>query len=230
MSVIKVIYIEQPRPGDTREYWARRWRMHGGFAMQFREFWDPIRIYIQNDCLADPSAFAGADSSFGGVGELFYADLESCRSSLATPNMDAILADGGQVFARRRSVHLIAETKDILGSRPGAVRVFAYASRPDGMARASFRNGLEQAFADSAAAMAAPPCHMAIAHNLEDRESHESVLDFSFHSLDEAVEGHAAWADHVAADAVLSAALLRVPLKVVTHSCILYDTGNFGGI
>lgn len=226
--MIKVIYVEQPRLGDTREYWARRWRMHGGFAMQYREFWDPVRIYIQNDCLADPAAFAGADSSFGGVGELFYADIESCQASLATPNMDAILADGGQVFARQKSVHLIAEVKDITGSRPGAVRVFAYATRPDGTARADFQRGLEQAFADSAAAMAAPPCHMAIAHNLEDREAHESVLDFSFHSVNEAVSGHAAWARHVEADAVLSAALLRAPLKVVTHTCIIYDTRNFG--
>ena len=66
--MIKIIYIEQRRAGDSREYWARRWRMHGGFAMQFREFWDPVRIYVQNDCVADCSALAGADPGFGGIG------------------------------------------------------------------------------------------------------------------------------------------------------------------
>lgn len=226
--MIKVTYIEQPRPDTTREYWARRWRVHGGFAMQFAEFWDPIRLYIQNDCLADPSAFTGMDPSFGGVGELFYSDLDSCMASLGTPNMPTILADGSQVFARQRSVHLITEAKDLLGRRPAAVRIFAYATRPDGMARDAFRRELETSLAASLAAFPEPPFHMSIAHNLEERESHETVLDFSFHTMDEAVAGHAAWANHVDADDFLSAALLRDPLKVVTHSHILYDTDNFG--
>ena len=226
--MIKVTYIEQPRAGDTREYWARRWRVHGGFAMQFAEFWDPIRLYIQNDCLADPSAFTGTDPSFGGVGELFYSDLDSCMASLGTPNMPTILADGSQVFARQRSVHLITEAQDLLGSRPAAVRIFAYASRPAGVARAEFQQKLGTAFKESLAAFSAPPFHMSIAHNLEERESHESVLDFSFHTMDEAIAGHAAWADHVSGDGFLSAALLRDPLKVATHTHILYDTDNFG--
>ncbi len=227
--MIKVIYIEQPRPGTTREFWARRWRIHGGFAMQFAEFWDPIRLYIQNDCMVDASAFAGVDSSFGGIGELFYSDLASCQASLATPNMATILADGSQVFARQRAVHLIAEVKDLLGCRPAAVRIFAYASRPEGMARPEFQRELETRFDASLAGFAKQPFHMSIAHNLEERDSHESVLDFSFHTMEEAVAGHMAWADFVERDDFLSAALLRDPLKVVTHTHILYDTENFGG-
>jgi hypothetical protein len=226
--VIKVIYIEQPRPGDTREFWARRWRVHGGFAMQFAEFWDPIDLYVQNDCLANPAAFAGTDASFGGVGELFYPDIDACNASLATPNMATILADGSQVFARARSVHLITETKDLVGLRPGAVRIFAYASRPEGMARGDFQRSLEDSFGTSLQAFPERPFHVAISHNLEERQAHESVLDFSFHTMDEAVAGHAAWAEHVGADPFLSGALLREPLKVVTHSHILYDTDNFG--
>jgi hypothetical protein len=226
--VIKVIYIEQPRPGTTREFWARRWRIHCGFAMQFAEFWDPIRLYIQNDCLADPAAFAGADPSFGGVGELFYADIDSCMASLGTPNMPTILADGSQVFARQRAVHLITETKNLIGRRPAAARVFAYATRPDGMARGDFQRSLEDRFQASAGAFPVSPVHMAVSHNLEDREAHESVIDFSFHTMEEAIAGHAAWAAQVEADDFLSAALLRDPLKVATHAHILYDTDNFG--
>ncbi|MCB2046047.1 MAG: hypothetical protein H6915_06990 [Novosphingobium sp.] len=226
--MIKIIYIEQRRAGDSREYWARRWRMHGGFAMQFREFWDPVRIYVQNDCVADCSAFAGADPGFGGVGELHYTDLASCQASLATPNMPAIMADGNQVFARQKAVHLVTEAQDLIGTRPAAVRVFAYASRPDGLDQSTFRARLDESFAASAKAFPVPPVHMSIAHNIEPCGTHESVMDFSFHTMDEAAAGHEAWAAAAAQDPFLAGALARDPLKVVTHSCILYDTDHFG--
>lgn len=227
--MIKIIYIEQPREGYNREYWSRRWRMHGAFAMQFREFWDPVRLYVQNDCLADCSAFPGADAGYGGVGELHYTDLASCQASLATPNMRAIMDDGSQVFARKKAVHLVTEAKDLIGTRPAAVRVFAWASRPDGMDQAGFRARLDESFAASAKAFPAPPAHMSIAHNIEPCGLHESVMDFSFHTMDEAMKGHAAWADAAAQDPFLADAMGRDPLKVVTHACIVYDMANFGG-
>lgn len=226
--MIKIIYIEQRRPDDSREFWVRRWRRHGGFAMQFAEFWDPVRIYVQNDCVADCSAFAGADPDFGGVGELLYDDLASCQASLATPNMPTIVADGSQVFARQKAVHLVTEARNLIGTRPASCRVFAYASRPEGMDQAEFRARLDESFAASASAFTLPPVHMSIAHNVEPRGAHESVMDFSFHAMDEAVQGHAAWVQAVERDAFLADALGRDPLKVATHSCIIYDTDNFG--
>lgn len=226
--MIKIIYIEQPRPGYSREYWARRWRMHGGFAMQFREFWDPVRIYIQNDCVADPSAFAGANPTFGGVGELYYDDLPSCQASLATPNMDAIYADGSQVFGRLEAVHLITELKQIEGHRPGRLRIFAYASRPQGMNRSDFNSRLEDSIAACGAGLSTKPVSLAVAHNVEDREMHESVIDFSFDSPEDAIEGHENWLSVADKDEFLASALARAPLKVITHACIIYDTANFG--
>ncbi|MEZ5688773.1 MAG: hypothetical protein R3E21_08350 [Caenibius sp.] len=226
--MIKVIYIEQPRPGKTREFWARRWRVHAGFAMLFAEFWDPIQLYIQNDCIADASAFAGVDTSFGGVGELFYTDIDSCKASLATPNMPAILDDGSQVFARQRAVHLITKVKNLIGSRPAGVRVFAYATRPANMARDEFQLSLEDSFRASSSVFVESPVNMTIAHSIEDRDTHESVIDFSFHTVEAATAGHAAWTEYVEQDDFLKVALLRDPLKVVTHSHILYDKDNFG--
>lgn len=232
--MIKIIYFEKSRPGDAPEYFVRRWRMHGGFAMQFREFWDPIQTYIQNDCLADTSAFAGTQPAFGGVGELFYADLASCQASLATPNMPAIVADGSQVFARdKNAVHMIAEVKPVLAGGPGRIRIFVYATRTDGTSRAAFSAGLENAVATCAAkpdGFAASACQISLAHSVKDMPGHESVIDFSYNTLADAVAGHALWLEQVAGDDFLTGAVNTNPLKLVTHSCIYYDMNNFGEV
>jgi len=94
------------------------------------------------------------------------------------------------------------------------------------MDQAAFRARLDESFAASAKAFPVPPVHMSIAHNIEPCGTHESVMDFSFHTIDEAAAGHAAWV--AAQDPFLADALARDPLKVVTHSCILYDTDHFG--
>lgn len=226
--MIKVTYIEQRREGDSREYWTRRWRRHGGFAMQFAEFWDPIHLYIQNDCIADMSGFEGVDASFGGIGELFYTDMDACQSSLATPNMPTIVADGDQVFGRRRAVHLVTRTRNLMGDRPGTVRIFAYASRPGNMARQEFADRLDTAFEASLAELSPAPVSAATSHHIEDRGEHESVLDFSYNGIEDARAGHAAWLASVGKDEFLDEALHGVPLKVVTHSCIYYDMDRIG--
>jgi hypothetical protein len=230
--MIKIIYYEKSRPGDTPEYFVRRWRMHGGFAMQFREFWDPIQTYIQNDCLTDTSAFPGAKPAFGGVGELYYSDLKSCQSSLATPNMAAIIADGGQVFARDKdAVHMIAEVRSVLAGVPGRIRLFVYAARPDGVNRHAFSAALEDAVAACAAkgdGFAASACQISIAHSVEELPGHESVIDFSYNAPADAAAGHASWLEQVANDDFLAGVTGANPLKLVTHSCIYYDKNNFG--
>lgn len=230
--MINYIYAEKKKPEHTREHFVRRWRIHGGFAMRFPDFWDPIHYYLQNDCVADVSNFIGANRDYCGVGELLYPQIGDYSSSLATPNLPAIFEDGDQLFLRKDAIHLTVESHRIVDRRHAPVKVFIFLQRPTGFDREVFAQMLERrlrSLASGDGGFASIVRQVTLSHSLEATESFESVVDFCCDDLADAYQGYQEWIAATRQDEALNGAICAHPLTLVTHSCLLYNKDNFYG-
>lgn len=229
--MIKIIYAEGRKPGCSREQFVRRWRIHGGYAMQDAHFWDPMIRYIQNDCVLDVSGFSGADLTYDGVGELFYPDQRACDRSLGSAKLDDIIADGDVFFARDDTIHAVVDVHELRNDRPGAFKIFLFVKRPEATDPSVCGTDWQQrlnAAISKPGSFSSLVRQVSIAYPVEPDASFDAVIDFSFDTLADARGGYADWVEQMAAE---HAAPLLDPAQsvvIVTHSCLLYDTQHYG--
>lgn len=218
--MLKIIYAEKRRPELSFARFVRRWRYHGGLAMQDAPFWDPLAIYIQNDALR---GIDGTDQAYDGVGELIYPALAELEALLASPGLASIVADGDQFFSRVDPIHLVVEQWQLRAGHPGAFKIFVFARAPEGMARADFVarwTDRMEALLHGGGDFDRLACEVNIGAAAADDHAHyDLVADASFASVADGRLGCADWlgaadGDDLFADSVVIAA----------RSYILYDS------
>ena len=217
--MFKIIYAEKRRPEMSPTQFVRRWRYHAGMAMLDAHFWDPMVLYVQNDALR---GLDGTDEAYDCVGELFYPTQADVDASLATPGIDAILADGDEFFSRRDQILQVAEHHQLRDGRPGALRIFVFARAPQGMTRSDFTahyTAALEARLGTGGALDRLALQVALAAATTDEASYAVIADASFDSVADARLGWADWQDMIAADPALAD-----HLAIASRSYILYDS------
>lgn len=228
--MFKVIYVEKRKPELTFEAFVRRWRIHGGFAMQDPVFWDPISRYIQNDCLVDSANFDKSDGSYDGVGEIFYPSQGDCELSYATSRFSDIVADGDAFFAHTDRIYLKAEVHELLNVRPGAFKVFVFIKRPRDVARHDFfplYEATQFRILARKSDIAALGRQIAFSVSVTPTDDFEAVLDFTFDTLHDAQRGLADWHSAMSEDDESSLFARAPTTTIAARSCVLYDKSYY---
>jgi len=110
--MVKLIYCITRKEGLSVEAFQRYWReTHGPIAARI----PGVRRYVQ--CHTLPEAYAGERSpAYDGAAELWFDDMASFRSAMASPEADAAredernFIDHGNVFA------IVTEEKPVVDS------------------------------------------------------------------------------------------------------------------
>jgi uncharacterized protein (TIGR02118 family) len=104
-AMVKAIWIAHRNPGLSDEEFFGHWfNIHGTLGAQA----PGVRRYVQNHAITDPNAYAfHGGMTHDGWSEMWFDDLQAMRKALASPEWQALSADGPNVFDRSRPMSVV---------------------------------------------------------------------------------------------------------------------------
>jgi uncharacterized protein (TIGR02118 family) len=106
-EMVKALWIAHRRPGLSDEEFFRHWyEVHGQLGAKA----PGVRRYVQNHAIADRSAYdfrGRGGMTHDGWSEMWFDDLPAMRKALASPEWQALSADGPNVFDRSRPMSVV---------------------------------------------------------------------------------------------------------------------------
>ncbi|MDB6085987.1 MAG: hypothetical protein JWN43_3868 [Gammaproteobacteria bacterium] len=230
---MKIVYATDRKPGVSREQFVRRWRSHGSFAMAMPGFFGSVRRYVHSDPLLDLSQFPDS-TDYDGVGELHYPSVEACMTSMQSAELrQSILADGDQVFDRRRMITVAVDEPVSMHGREGIIKMYAFVTAHTEVDRERFRQSWE---ARQCSLLAAPgPVRDLVRKAVHCRPVHigqplsdlDVLTELSFDSLEDVRTAYSAWRIAIAADNAMAGEVKQL-VAVVSRPRVLYDADDYG--
>jgi EthD domain len=186
---VKVMYYAPLPEGRTHAAFRPRWREHGELAMGL-PFWRHMARYVQYDVLGTGDQDLGIEqlsgtrnADYGGVGAVWFHNLDALTQASADPDSDVMLADELETFGRWLGTDLVPTSEHVLLDRgPAPVTVMNALHRLPSVSRASFQ---EQWLAMGEQLLAKPELagHLRTYvqdHALADAEGWDGIVEIGF--------------------------------------------------
>ena len=223
----RLIYAEQRKADLNQAQFVRRWKIHGGFAMRFADFFDPVLRYTLNDRYLLVPSSEGFNDHFSGVGELFYSTPEDMDHSLACPNIAAIFEDGDCVFSRDGTIHLSGPYDEICASPDLGIKIFNFISHGEALSKDEGIGLIDRLARDFASGLEAGGKRYGVTVTHSFGSDRNSVLEMGFEHLSEALEGWSVWGKIFSAATVDESQAQWESVPVLVRASVMYDEARY---
>jgi len=221
--MIKQMYAQAGKPGVSRSRFVEQWRDHGGKAMMCPDYFDHVSQYVQSDVLPGPTTAVGGDSSYFGIGELWFPDMAARDAAQESPSRaERVLPHGQAIFGHAHPISLLCSHTEHFRRRHGLAKVYAFLVPHDGNSGDAFQarwiesaHELGERMVRSAGGCAYSQCRPLVANG-----SSAALDEFEFDAPQAAV-------DFVLQHYLGTVNAFAHPTVVVTEQIVLYRRSNY---